>query len=160
MKSDQNWTFFLVSELDLRSRGSRARFVGNRGPYLHFTRANAADKTFATNQRTVRLWVTSSQLFSLNRRFKKLRHCVFPTELIAILSCISHLDLGPPNEYLLRTDSRSSLYFLTPWSVASSSQFYLSCLTILPASTFAWIPGHIGLLLHGVGDRAATEAAS
>lgn len=91
---------------------------------------------------------------------------IFTAELMAIFACLSELTQLPPNsQFLLLTDSLSSLHSLTdPYSSNPLVQrIQLTLLTLSSINshvTFGWIPGHIDFPKHDAVDRAAKQATS
>ena len=89
---------------------------------------------------------------------------IHTAELMAIFACISQISQLPPNNnFLLLTDSLTSLHSLTdPYSTNPLVQrIHLTLLTLNSINsniTFVWIPGHIGLPEHDAVDRAAKQA--
>ena len=83
---------------------------------------------------------------------------------MAIFACLSHTSQLPPNSnFLLLTDSLSSLHSLTDlYSINPLVQrIHLTHLTLNSINskiTFVWIPGHIGLPEHDAVDLAAKQA--
>jgi len=96
--------------------------------------------------------------FSINGIVTHHRHrnsaSIFPAELLAIYSCLSHLSLlPPPHKFLLLSDSLSSIQAMQdPHSPNPIVQRILILHHSLSSSSsscaFLWIPGHINLPDH------------
>jgi len=108
--------------------------------------------------------------YSINSQIKAYRirnsASIYTAELNAILACVAQIaQLQPEQNYLLLTDSLSSLQALTdPFSTNPLIQrIHLSLLTIDSLKsqiTFLWIPGHIDFPPHEAVDAAAKQATS
>ena len=114
------------------------------------------------NQRTAYAYSINNHIHSARIRNSA---TVYSAELNAILACLSHLSVMPPNNYLLLTDSLSSLKSLQdPFStnpLIQRIQLFLDSLhSIKSCVIFVWIPGHIGLPQHDLVDQAAKQATS
>lgn len=115
------------------------------------------------NQKTAYAYSINEQITA--RRIQN-SASIYSAELIAILACLSQIaQLEPHKNYLLLTDSLSSLQSLTnPFSTNPVIQrIYLQLLTIKSINsnlTFIWIPGHINYPPHDAVDEAAKKATS
>ena len=115
------------------------------------------------NQKTAYAYSINEQITA--RRIRN-SASVYSAELLAILTCLSQIaQLEPQKNYLLLTDSLSSLQSLTnPFSTNPVIQrIHLTLLTIKTINsnlTFIWIPGHINYSPHDAVDEAAKEATT
>lgn len=84
---------------------------------------------------------------------------MYSAELNAILSCVTHLNHLPPQNYLLLSDSLSSLKSTNPL-IQRIQLMILSLLASKSHITFTWISGHINFPQHDAVDAAARHATS
>ena len=89
---------------------------------------------------------------------------IYTAELMGIFACLSDLSqLAPNRQFLLLTDSLSSLHSITdPYStnpLVQRIQLSIHTLSSIGSHvTFGWIPGHIGFPEHDAVDKAAKQA--